>query len=110
MTEEYFEIINNSEPFVKEHMMALVYFSADYCNVCKTLKPQIGKMVKEKYPNVKMAYIDVEKNKEISSQLTVFSIPTIILFIDGKESARFSRNFGMKQLEEKISRYYSLIF
>jgi len=40
----------------------------------------------------------------------VFVEPTILLFLEGKEALRMSRNIGMIQLENSISRLYQLAF
>jgi len=55
-------------------------------------------------------YVDIEKSPVISGQFSVFTIPTILIYFDGKEQARFSRNISMHQLEESISRPYQLVF
>jgi thioredoxin-like negative regulator of GroEL len=46
----------------------------------------------------------------ISGQFRIFTIPTILLFFDGKEQARYSRTISMHQLEDSISRPYTLLF
>jgi len=40
----------------------------------------------------------------------VFSIPTILIFVQGKENARYSRNFSIGELRQQIDRFYPLIF
>jgi len=48
--------------------------------------------------------------KEIAGQLSVFTVPTILIFFDGKELIRTSRNISIEQLRGQIRRYYQLIF
>jgi Tfp pilus assembly PilM family ATPase len=55
-------------------------------------------------------YIDCEKQKEIAAQNTVFAVPTILVFFEGKENIRKSRNIGIEQLKSEIKRIYELMF
>ena len=108
------EIIIKSEEDLRqrkgESAAHLLYFSTPSCNVCKVLKPKIVRMLEERYPKMEFYYIDVEKHKKIAAEHTVFTIPTILVFFDGKESIRKSRYIGVKELENLIERGYSIIF
>ncbi len=89
---------------------ALLYFSHDACNVCKALKPKILDLLSEKYSKMKMFYINTEKLPEIPGQLRVFSVPTISICFEGKETMRFSRNLSIGELDKAIERPYNLMF
>jgi thioredoxin 1 len=88
----------------------LLYFSSDSCSVCKVLRPKVAELLHEQFPLIVSHYVDIEKSPVISGQFRVFTIPTIILFFEGKEHIRYSRNISMHQLEESLSRPYDLIF
>ena len=88
----------------------LLYFSSESCSVCKVLKPKVAVMLQEKFPRIHARYVDIEKSPVISGQFRIFTIPTILIFFDGKEQVRYSRNIGMQQLEASISRPYSMVF
>jgi thioredoxin 1 len=88
----------------------LLYFSSDSCSVCKVLRPKVAELLHEQFPLIVSHYVDTEKSPVISGQFRVFTIPTIILFFEGKEHIRYSRNISMHQLEESLSRPYNLIF
>ena len=90
--------------------LMLVYFSHEGCNVCKVLKPKIEEIVKNTFQRLELFYVDTLQQPELAGQNSVFAVPTIILFSDGKESHRFSRNFGLDELLEKLERFYSLAF
>lgn len=94
---------------IENNAVVLVYFSAPYCNVCKVLKPKIIELF-VKYPEVKIFYVDLEQLKEASGIYSVFSLPTILVFIEGKEYLRESRNISLFEFEEKVQRYYSLFY
>ncbi|MCK5808353.1 thioredoxin family protein [bacterium] len=88
----------------------LFYFSTRQCHVCKVLKPKIYDMLQKHYPKIEMHYIDTEKIPEAGGHFSVFAAPTIILFLDGKEFIRQSRNIGVMELASHIERPYSLFF
>ena len=88
----------------------LLYFSSDSCSVCKVLKPKVEELLQEQFPKILSRYVDIEKSPVISGQFRIFTIPTILIFFEGKEQLRYSRNISMHQLEESISRPYGMIF
>jgi len=88
----------------------LLYFSSESCSVCKVLKPKVAELLREKYPLMQSLYVDTEKSPVISGQFRVFTIPTILIYFEGKEQVRYSRNISMHQLEASIERPYQLIF
>ena len=88
----------------------LLYFSSDSCSVCKVLKPKVAELLSKQFPLMVSRYVDTEKSSLIAGQFRVFTIPTILIFFEGKEQVRYSRNISMHQLGEAISRPYSMVF
>lgn len=88
----------------------LLYFSSDTCSVCKVLKPKVNELLQEDYPNILVRYVNTELSPLISGQFRVFTIPTILIFFEGREQVRFSRNISLQQLDEALSRPYSMLF
>ncbi len=108
-----YKTIENVEEFnliLKDNIGVLVYFSNETCNVCKVLKPQIIDMLKEKYPKIPFYYVDISETPEISAQSQVFTIPTIVVYFDAKETIRKSRHIGIRELAETIRRPYEMLF
>jgi thioredoxin-like negative regulator of GroEL len=93
-----------------ENMAALVYFSHEKCNVCKVLKPKVEELILDKYPNIKLFYADTVEYPEIAAQNQVFAVPTILIYFDGRETFRKSRNIGIGELDNLLNRPYELIF
>ncbi len=85
----------------------VLYFSSDSCSVCKVLKPKVEELLRDKFPLILARYVDIEKSPVISGQFRVFTIPTILIFFEGKEQVRYSRNISMHQLEAAIERPYA---
>jgi hypothetical protein len=47
---------------------------------------------------------------EVAAQNQVFAAPTILVFFEGRESIRKSRNIGIGELQREIERPYEMIF
>ncbi len=72
------ELINSEKP-------VLVDFFYKWCGPCKTMAP-ILKDVKSKLgENVTIIKVDIDKNQEASQKYNIRSVPTLILFKNGKE-------------------------
>ncbi|MCE4563387.1 thioredoxin family protein [Maribellus sp. CM-23] len=95
---------------LKEEAALLAYFSTEACSVCKVLKPKVEAMVSAEFPQIKLAYIKSEVLPEVAAQNQVFTAPTILVFFDGREYIRKSRNVGVGELQEAIARPYELMF
>jgi thioredoxin-like negative regulator of GroEL len=96
------ELVNNSE-------MVMVYFGGNNCNVCNVMKPKVQEILKD-YPKIKSAQVDVEKSVEVSAAYNIFTIPAILVFIEGKEIIREARHISMQDINSKIDRYYTMLF
>ena len=94
--------INNSKSI-------LIYFSGENCSVCKVLKPKIETEVSKNFPKMKLFEIKTDISKELSSQFSVFSIPTIVVLFDKKEFKRYGRNISLSLFIEEIRRIYNLM-
>lgn len=97
------------EDLINKNEMGLLYFGSDTCSVCVSMKPKVMEMLKS-YPNIKSAEIDVEKQLELAAHFNAFTIPVILMFIEGKESIREARHISIEDLNNKISRYYELFY
>ncbi len=88
---------------VSEKPIYISYFSTPECNVCKVLKPKVQELITY-YKDAGFIYINVDKSKEIAGQLSVFTVPTIIVFVHGKETKRLSRTFSVVELSEYLDK------
>jgi thioredoxin-like negative regulator of GroEL len=87
----------------------LFYLSKPDCGVCKALKPKVEAMLDEN-PFMKAYYADLSAYPEIGGQFSVFTIPGILIFVNGKETIREARYIAMDQLRAKIERIRQLAF
>ena len=94
---------------IKNEVGVLLYFWGDNCNVCQSLRPKIKEMFDDEFGQIKQIYINAKENIEISSHYQVFSIPTMIIFLDNKEFIRETRSVSLHQLSTKLNRPYSMM-
>ena len=82
------EIILTKDNFetevLKSEKPVLVDFWATWCPPCRLLGPVIAEIAEEQITSLKVGKVDVDEQKELASQFNVMSIPTMILFKDGK--------------------------
>ncbi len=95
--------------FVASNKASAVYFSTPNCNVCKILKPKLIELIQHNFPLLSFAYVDCNKAKELASQQSVFSAPTILFFFEGKEFIRKARHVNLEELKVEIERIYSIL-
>ena len=79
---------NFSKDVLNSNKTALVDFYADWCGPCKMMSPIIDKIAEEN-ENILVGKLNVDEAQDIAGQYNVMSIPTIIIFKDGKEYKRF---------------------
>lgn len=96
------------EALINTNEILLLYFSSKSCGVCKVIKPKLDEMLKA-YPKLKSLQIDVEGNIKLAAAYSVFTLPAVIVFVNGKETIREARYINLEEIENKIDRYCKLI-
>lgn len=66
----------------------LVDFYADWCGPCRMLTPVLEKVSKDVQGQAVIAKLDIDHAQRIASTYKVTSVPTLILFKEGKEVGR----------------------
>ena len=83
----------------------LVDFWAEWCGPCRMLTPTISEL-KEKYEGRAGVHkVNVDESSDLAKEFSIRSIPTVIIFKDGKE---VERTAGVKEItffEEKINTF-----
>lgn len=94
---------------IRTEVGVLLYFSGENCNVCHALRPKFKEVFDTHFPQLRQIYLDAHENPEISAHFQVFSVPTMIVFMDGREFAREGRSVSLHQLTEKLKRPYGMM-
>ena len=94
---------------IADNPAVMLYFSAPACNVCHALKPKLFNAVNSNFPAVEIISIDVSEDPAVSSHFGVFAIPTLLIFLDGKEFLRKSRHMSVDEVINAIRRPYDIM-
>ena len=87
----------------------MLYFSAPTCNVCHALKPKLIEAFNANFDAFEIVSIDISQSPEIASHYGVFAIPTLIVFLDGREFLRKSRHMSVGEVIEAVRRPYDIM-
>ena len=101
--------LEEMDEFINNNIIAMVYFASDDCSVCGVLLPKIEEML-TKFPKLKVRKVQVDKFTEAAGQYSIFTLPAILVYIEGKEIIREARFISATMLEGTIDRYYDMLF
>ncbi len=76
--------------------VTLVDFHANWCGPCRMLAPVLEQVAKEVKGKAIIAKVDIDSEQKTASQFQITSVPTMILFKDGKE---VNRLVGLRNAE-----------
>ena len=94
----YNEVINSSQ-------VVLVEFFASWCPHCQRMMPIVAQIKELLAGQVNVYQYDIDKNSELASEVGADSIPTFIIYKDGKEVWRESGEMDGQVLLSKIESY-----
>ena len=78
----------------------LVDFWAPWCGPCRSLSPNIEKVVKEKAGKIRLVKINIDENPSIAGQLGVQSIPAVFAFAGGRPVDAFLGNIPESEVRK----------
>ncbi|MBX9850233.1 MAG: thioredoxin [Cytophagaceae bacterium] len=96
---KFLDLIENSE------IPVLVDFYADWCGPCQTMGPMISEIASEFEGRIKVVKVNIDKNHAASSEYSIVSIPTLILFHKGNIKWRESGVVPMAYLKKILSQF-----
>ena len=103
------QTIENIEKSIKENIAVMVYFSAPTCNVCHALKPKLLEAIEKNFDKFEIVSVDISLSSDVAAHFSVFAIPTVLVFLDGKEFLRKSRHMSVDEVIGAIERPYNMM-
>jgi thioredoxin-like negative regulator of GroEL len=100
--------IEKMRNIIKQEAFVLFYLSREACGICHAVKPKIIELC-EQYPDLKTFYVDLDKNEVIAGQYSIFTIPGILVFAEGKEAIREARHFSMQEIGQQLTKLSRLL-
>lgn len=93
---------NFEETVLKSDIPVLVDFWATWCGPCRMVAPIIEEIAKEYSGKIKVGKVNVDEESELAASFQISSIPTIMLFKDGKVA---DMKMGCRPKEEFIKMF-----
>lgn len=93
------------EDLITSNIPVLVDFFAEWCGPCKTMKPILEELKGIKGEKVRIVKVDVDKHKEIAAYYQIQSVPTLMIFKDGKQLWRQSGVMRANDLSIILAQY-----
>ena len=94
---DYIETLDdkNFEDFIKSYPTCLIDFWAPWCQPCRTMGPRLRKLSTLYKDKVAFGKLNIQEYKKIADKYKIISIPTLIIFKDGKQK---STMYGIKSV------------
>jgi thioredoxin 1 len=94
---------NFDQEVLKSNVPVLVDFWAAWCMPCLKIAPIVEELSKEYDGKMKFGKLNVENSQSVSRQYGIRSIPTLLIFKDGKVATQIVGMQPKRKLQEKIS-------
>ena len=99
--------IHDIEQTVKDNRLCLFYIKAPDCGVCNVMLDKVERLANS-YTSLCSFYTDIRKEPLIAGRFLVYSGPTVLLLMEGKEIYRASQFINMEELKQTINKYQEL--
>jgi len=95
------------EQTITDNSLCLFYIKSPDCGVCNVMLDKVMRLA-DLFPSLTFFYTDITEEPLIAGQFLVYSGPTVLLLMDGKEVYRGSQFIDLEELEYNINRFLTL--
>lgn len=95
----------NYEEIISSEKVVLVEFYASWCPHCRRMAPVVDDIKKLVAGRVPVYQYDIDQNSELADSVKIETVPTFIVYRDGKEMWRYSGEIGGDALLGKIESF-----
>lgn len=96
--ETFADLISSSVP-------VLVDIYAEWCAPCRAMAPALKQLKDIQGDNLRIIKINIDKNPQIAQQYAVHSVPTLMIFKDGKQLWRQSGAMSTHELNKIVEQF-----
>ncbi len=91
--------------FVEKYPLAVIDFWAAWCGPCRMVAPVLKQLAKEMQGKVTFGKLNVDENRRTSGAFGISSIPTMVIFKDGKEVDRIMGALPKEALKKELAKH-----